>query len=147
MLFAHLELFSQLTMPLPRHVKTFKIGRQSVLHFRLPLVLCMDCGFQGTKYWKILEHASMLLYTHVEPRVLFTRTTASPFSPSAPYPALRPHPNSTSLMKPFLEHSSILSFPFNFPWSFICDSPMTHNFLLQFVPTSYFSYRTVDFLS
>lgn len=72
----------------------------------------------------------MLSYDHVlfQTATFFDNIHYLSFSLPTRSPSLRPSPNS----KPFLETSSghFLSFPLNFPQPSICDSLMTHTFLL-----------------
>lgn len=114
-----------------RHLKIFKIGPQPAFYLCLPLFLYMDC-FRDTKDLPILKPASRcpLHMPRCKPLLPSTITTASPLlqHPILEVQAQIPHPSwNHSFLETFCGH--FLSFPFNFPQSFICDSLLTHNFL------------------
>lgn len=77
----------------------------------------------------------MLSYTHTLFRVTTSFCNNHCLSLSLPniLSFLKAQPKFRILHEPFLELSSgdFLSFPFHFPHSFICDSLMTHKFLLH----------------
>lgn len=82
---------------------------------------------------RVCQYSNMCLtlsYDHVlfQTATFFDNIHYLSFSLPTRSPSLRPSPNS----KRFLETSSghFLSFPLNFPQSSICDSLMTHTFLL-----------------